>query len=102
MSGSCKGCSVSAQRWGYNPFVSITVEARYQGQQLILDAPLNLPEGQRVRVTIETMETPTIGQRIMAQWRESGVIGAWASRKTQTPSSRWARELRVKASRRKR
>lgn len=80
----------------------ITAEARYIGRTLVLEEPLNLPEGQRVRVTIEAVEEPTVGQRIVAQWQREGVIGAWANRKPNTPSTKWARQLRARASRRAR
>ena len=60
--------------------MSITVEARYQACQLLLEQPLSLPEGQRVRVTIEPIDDAPVGQQIVAQWRKAGVIGAWATR----------------------
>jgi len=82
--------------------MSITVEARYKEQQLVLETPLNLPEGQRVRVTIEPVDEPSWGQRTIAQWEQAGVIGAWAHRKPKTSSAVWARQLRTKASRRQR
>lgn len=82
--------------------MGITVEAKYEGQQIVLDAPLNLPEGQRVRVTIEPIETPSVGQQIVARWRAAGVIGAWARRKPKRSSTQWARQLRRKAGRRAR
>ncbi len=77
------------------------VEARYEGQHLVLDHPLDLPDGQRVRVTIEPIGSPA-GQQIVAAWRASGVIGAWAHRKPKSTSTRWARQLRRKASQRAR
>jgi len=77
------------------------VEARYEGQHLVLNQPLDLPEGQQVRVTIEPIEPPA-GQQIVAAWRASGVIGAWAHRKPKSTSARWARQLRRKASQRAR
>ncbi len=76
-----------------------TVEARYEGQHLVLEQPLDLPEGQRVRVTIEPLEAPA-GQQVVAAWRAAGVIGAWAHRKPKTASARWARQLRRKANQR--
>jgi predicted DNA-binding antitoxin AbrB/MazE fold protein len=80
----------------------ITVEARYKACQLILEKPLSLPEGQRVRVTIEPIDEPSAGQKIVAQWRAAGVIGAWANRRHAVSSSVWARQLRKRASRRQR
>jgi hypothetical protein len=53
------------------------------------------------RVTIEPIEPPA-GQQIVAAWRASGVIGAWAHRKPKSTSARWARQLRRKASQRAR
>ncbi len=82
--------------------MSITVEARYRACQLILDQPLSLPEGQRVRVTIEPIDDAPIGQKIVAQWRAAGVIGAWATRRKAIDSTQWARQLRKRASRRMR
>lgn len=82
--------------------MSITVEARYEKHQLLLESPLDLPEGQRVRVTIELVEEPTFGQRLLAMWHRAGVIGAWSARKPATSSDSWARLLRRRASRRER
>jgi hypothetical protein len=73
------------------------VEARYEGQHLVLNQPLDLPEGQQVRVTIVPIGSPA-GQQIVAGWHASGVIGAWAHRKPKSTSTRWARQLRRKAS----
>jgi predicted DNA-binding antitoxin AbrB/MazE fold protein len=82
--------------------MSITVEARYQACQLLLEQPLSLPEGQRVRVTIEPIDDAPVGQQIVAQWRTAGVIGAWATRRQAVSSAQWARQLRTRASRRTR
>lgn len=82
--------------------VHITTEARYEGRYLVLEEPLNLPEGQRVRVTIVPVEDLTAGQRVVAQWRQAGVVGAWAHQKPDVPSTRFARLLRQKAIRRRR
>jgi len=81
--------------------MSIIVEARYQARQLVLEQPLSLPEGQRVRVTIEPIDETPVGQQIVAQWREAGVIGAWANRRETLSSAQWARQLRRQASRRR-
>ncbi|BCW95044.1 MAG: antitoxin family protein [Fimbriimonadales bacterium] len=79
--------------------MSITVEAKYEGQRIVLENPLDLPDGQRVRVTIEPIDSPTIGQQIVAKWRAAGVIGAWAHRNPSRESTRWARQLRRRAGR---
>jgi predicted DNA-binding antitoxin AbrB/MazE fold protein len=82
--------------------MSITVEARYKERHLILEQPLSLPEGQRVRVTIEPIDEVPVGQKMVTQWREAGVIGAWANRRQAVPSTQWARQLHKRASRRTR
>lgn len=80
----------------------IVVEARYTARQRLLEQPLNLPDGQRVRVAIEPIDDAPVGQQIVAQWRAAGVIGAWANRHASVPSMRWARQLRQRASHRAR
>jgi predicted DNA-binding antitoxin AbrB/MazE fold protein len=80
----------------------IVVEARYTARQLLLEQPLNLPDGQRVRVATEPIDDAPVGQQIVAQWRAAGVIGAWANRRVSVPSTRWARQLRQRASHRAR
>ncbi|MGQ9657544.1 MAG: antitoxin family protein [Fimbriimonadales bacterium] len=80
--------------------MGITVEARYKGRHLILDQSLSLPEGQRVRVTIEPIDEVTVGQRIVDQWREAGVIGVWKARGKTLSSAQWARRLRKRVSQR--
>ena len=80
----------------------IVVEDRYTARQLLLEQPLNLPDGQRVRVAIEPIDDAPVGQQIVAHWRAAGVIGAWANRRASVPSTRWARQLRQRASRRAR
>jgi predicted DNA-binding antitoxin AbrB/MazE fold protein len=82
--------------------MSIIVEARCRARQLLLEQPLNLPEGQRVRVAIEPIDDTPVGQQIVAHWRAVGVIGAWANRRLSVSSTRWARQLRQRASRRAR
>jgi len=82
--------------------MSIIVEARYKARQLLLEQPLNLPDGQRVRVTIEPIDNAPVGEQIVAHWHATGVIGAWANRRASAPSTRWARQLRQRASRRTR
>ena len=76
----------------------IVVEARYTARQRLL----NLPDGQRVRVAIEPIDDAPLGQQIVAHWRAAGVIGAWANRRASVPSTRWARQLRQRASHRAR
>ena len=76
----------------------IVVEARYTARQRLL----NLPDGQRVRVAIEPIDDTPVGQQIVAQWRAAGVIGAWATHRESVPSTRWARQLRQRASHRAR
>lgn len=82
--------------------MGVTVEARYKGRYLILDQSLSLPEGQRVRVTIEPIDEVTVGQRIVDQWRAAGVIGVWEERSKTLSSAQWARRLRKKTSQRTR
>ena len=80
----------------------IVVEARYTARQRLLEQPLNLPDGQRVRVAIEPIDDALVGQQIVAHWRAAGVIGAWATRRESVPSTRGARQLRQRASHRAR
>ena len=82
--------------------MSIIVEARYKARQLLLEQPLNLPDGQRVRIVVEPIDDAPFGEQIVARWRAAGVIGAWANRRAPVPSTRWARQLRQRASRRTR
>lgn len=80
--------------------MSIIVEARYRARQLLLEQPLNLPDGQRVCVVIEPIDNAPVGQQIVAHWRAAGIISAWTSRRASVPSMRWARQMRQRASHR--